>query len=602
MAACGLWVLGVAWTTPDARAQDAVPQRYAETVVVTATADPVRLGAVPKQVSVVTAEEIARLPVRTIADLLSYAGVDVRTRGPFGAQADLSIRGAGFGQVVVLVNGVRINDAQTGHHNADIPVPLSAIDCTEIVRGSGSSLHGADAVGGTINVITRRTTTRPVVRVSAGSFGLLEGEVSAGGSWTGVQESVSISARRTSGFTFDRELADLAASSQTGFGGRTTLFVSHLRKAFGANGFYGPSPSKEWTNQTLVSLQRTSTPGERWALTTVMSYRTHGDRFLWDVRQPAGFESRHRTHAATGVLKAQRAVSERTHLTAGAEVGADWMQSSTLGGHAYGHAGLFAEVRQAIGAASWLYPGLRYDAYSASGGSASPSLGVAISPAGPVTLRASVGRAFRIPSFTERYYRDPAHQADPGLGPEHAWTVEGGADWRAGAAWLVSGTVFRRWDQDLIDWVRPTATDTWRSANIRRVDTHGLEVAVRRPAGAAGTVALQYAYLDVRPDALDLLSKYTLDYARHRATASATVALPAGLVLGQRLDLVARMNAPRAWIWDARITRAFGELELSVEASNLLDRQYQEVRGVDMPGRWARVSLRWAAGGRAPGP
>ena len=84
------------------------------------------------------------------------SSVDVRARGERGVQSDFAVRGASFGQVLVLVDGVRLNDAQSGHHNGDIPVPLDAVERIEVLYGPASSLFGADAFGGTVNVITRR--------------------------------------------------------------------------------------------------------------------------------------------------------------------------------------------------------------------------------------------------------------------------------------------------------------------------------------------------------------------------------------------------------------------------------------------------------------
>ena len=89
-------------------------------------------------------------------------GVWVRQRGPFGSQTDISVRGASFGQTLVLVDGVRINDPQTGHHSGDLPVALEDIARIELLAGAGSSLHGADAVGGVINIITRREASGAV--------------------------------------------------------------------------------------------------------------------------------------------------------------------------------------------------------------------------------------------------------------------------------------------------------------------------------------------------------------------------------------------------------------------------------------------------------
>src|SRR3954470_2591690 len=145
---------------------------YRQTVVVTAAATPAELGTVSRSVTVITREEIAALPLASIADVLRLASsIDVRARGERGVQTDFAVRGAGFGQMLVLVDGRRINDAQSGHHNGDIPVPLDSVERIEVMYGPGSSLFGADAFGGTVNVITRQGAAPPSMTVGGGSFG-----------------------------------------------------------------------------------------------------------------------------------------------------------------------------------------------------------------------------------------------------------------------------------------------------------------------------------------------------------------------------------------------------------------------------------------------
>src|SRR3954468_7854383 len=179
---------------------------YRQTVVVTASATPAELGTVSRSVTVITREQIEALPLPSIADLLRLASsFDVRARGERGVQTDFSIRGAGFGQMLVLVDGARINDAQSGHHNGDIPVPLDAIDRIEVMYGPGSSLFGADAFGGTVNVITRTAPAAPSVTVGTGSFGAAQVRGEAGGVRGGLGESVAASFDRSGGFIADRD-------------------------------------------------------------------------------------------------------------------------------------------------------------------------------------------------------------------------------------------------------------------------------------------------------------------------------------------------------------------------------------------------------------
>src|SRR4029079_12879131 len=150
--------------------------------------------------------------------------------------------------------GVRLNDAQSGHHNGDIPVPLDAVERIEVLYGPGSSLFGADAFGGTVNVITRRVVESPSLVVQGGSFGLASGRGQAGFERGAVRESLAVSADRSSGFMYDRDFRTTIVRSNTALGSATNLSLSLLSKEFGANNFYGGNaPSREWTNQTLVA-------------------------------------------------------------------------------------------------------------------------------------------------------------------------------------------------------------------------------------------------------------------------------------------------------------------------------------------------------------
>ena len=178
VAAAVLVVVSAAGAT-GAAAQPPVPT-VSERVVVTGTAAPATAGAVGRTLAVVTADDLARLPVASVTDALRLLpGVWVRQRGPFGSQTDISVRGASFGQTLVLVDGVRINDPQTGHHSGDLPVALEDIARIELLAGAGSSLHGADAVGGVINIITRREAAAPSARLAGGDYGLVQ----SGAAW-----------------------------------------------------------------------------------------------------------------------------------------------------------------------------------------------------------------------------------------------------------------------------------------------------------------------------------------------------------------------------------------------------------------------------------
>lgn len=260
--------------------------------VVTAAARPVDLGSVTRLMTVITREQIARLPVQSVADVLRLASsIDVRMRGVGGVQSDFAVRVANFGQMLVLVDRVRLNDAQSGHHNGDIPVPLDAVERIEVLYGPGSSLFGADAFGGTVNVVTRRSVDRPSLVVEGGSFETATGRGEIGFERGAVREALAVSTDRSSGFMYERDSKATIVRSRTSLGARTSLSFSHLWKAFGANNFYGGNaPSREWTNQTLVTRRSSVSRGgwRRAGHTQVLRRRFDGARGVHRARHRCG--------------------------------------------------------------------------------------------------------------------------------------------------------------------------------------------------------------------------------------------------------------------------------------------------------------------------
>jgi iron complex outermembrane receptor protein len=566
------------------------PPTVKETVVVTATASPESLQHVGRTVVVLTGDELRQLPIVSIADALRLLGsVDVRSRGDHGVQSDLAVRGAAFGQALVLVDGMRLNDAQSGHHNTDVPVPLADVERIEVLLGGASSLHGADATGGTVNVITRRRGQPFLGEIAVGQHGFVDVSGTASAASREVEHRLSGSFSRSDGFMPARDHQIGQGRYQSTIGRDTTAALGFVDKRFGANGFYGPSPSREWTSQWLGSVQHRFSGADRWQAIADVSYRTHGDRFVYDEKNPSLSQSRHRTHAVSGNLRWHANVSTGTQISVAATGGRETIGSSNLGDHAFTRASAGVELRQAIGSRLVIHPGVRFDRYSDFGASWNPSMAVSGWVSNRIRLRASGGHAFRIPTFTELFYVDPNHQGAGALDPETAWSADAGAD-AFGGAWTAGVTVFGRWEDNVIDWVRPSASVKWRTANIRHLDAHGIETSAQRRLGA-GYLRVQYTWLTSQAPALDLLSKYALDYARHSLAASASRAWKT-VRFGGRAEAKWRVDARRYWTLDAQVSRAIQRTELFVQATNVFDRQFQEIRGVDMPGRWLTAGLR----------
>jgi iron complex outermembrane receptor protein len=558
-------------------------------VVVTATLTPVPLASLARSVTVVTREDLNSWGIGSVIEALRFVpGVDVRARGPRDVQSDFSVRGATFGQNLVLADGLRLNDAQSGHHNGEVPLPQVALDRIEVLTGGGSALHGADALGGTINVISRRGR-HSAARVAAGQHGFVDAQASVSVDPLPEGWMVSGWSSRSSGFTFDRDFAigGLAARGHTA--GGWIIDVRHQRRAFGANGFYGASPSKEWTDQTLASVSRTLTGGA-WTTTARGLYRNHGDHFRWDINRPGIAENRHRTDAAEASIQTSRTMAAGTTLTMGALGGGDWIESSNLGDRRYGRGGLFAEWQQALTARASLQTGLRFDTYSNFGHAWSPSIGAVASLTPRMRVRGSAARAYRIPTFTELYYSDPNSLGRPDLRAERGWTVDGGLDVDVNRRWTAALSVFRRWDEDVIDWVRENPTERFRATNVRDVTATGFEASLTRRWSHA-MLRLYYAGLRVDAPSLTFPSRYLLEYARHQSGGSLAVPVGLGARVALNVDHRHRVDGQSYDLVSLRVSRGWKRATWFVDTTNLLDEVYHEVAGVAMPGRWITAGL-----------
>jgi iron complex outermembrane receptor protein len=194
-----------------------------------------------------------------------------------------------------------------------------------------------------------------------------------------------------------------------------------------------------------------------------------------------------------------------------------------------------------------------------------------------------------MPTLTELYYHDPANLGSPDLRAERGWSADGGIDVTSGG-WMFSASPFIRWDQDVIDWVRATPSDLWRSTNVRDVTTQGVEVSASRRWRDA-LVRASYSRLFVDAPALRLQSKYVLEYARHSVGVAIAAPIGQGFRGSLSVDGRARLDGQRYTLVGAKLSRAVGRAGLFVEATNLLDVTYHEVAGVSMPGRWALAGI-----------
>jgi vitamin B12 transporter len=591
--------------------QAQVPQQLLDTVrVEVGSRASATLPTQTRGVEVIGAETLARLPVRSVGEALDWAlGLDVMPRSP--AQADVAVRGSSFEQVLVLIDGVRVSDPQTGHFHLNLAVPLAQVERIEVLRGVASALYGSDAVGGVINIVTRRGPAADVsLRGERGSFGTsaLAAAARAGGR---LRLDVAGDLQQSNGHRpgTDYRIMQGRLAVEAPLAGRTLrAHAAHAARDFGADGFYAAFPSYEETRTTTAGFAWLAAPGARGGVDVRASHRVHDDDFVLRREDPAFYRNLHTSTQTGGEVVGRLPLTSALQLAGGAEAFREALRSTNLGDREEHRAGVYGEAAVRPGRTTMLSAGLRSDWHSAYGHFAAPSLAGAWWPLGALRVRASLGRAFRAPTWTERYYRDPQNVGTPDLAPERAWSGEAGVEYMPlpGTRVGVAGWV-RRAD-GLIDWARmPGSDEPWRTRNVGSARFHGLEADAEATLLGLGWTA-QAAWLRFETeDAEGLTSKYALRPLTHTLSLGAGRTLPLGMDAtvrgryarraGTALDASASGcvvgAAERSFEVDARIVRRIRRANLFADVRNALDRHSCDIAARPAPGRALSLGVQW---------
>ena len=567
-------------------------------IVVTASRIPVAFSQLSRNVTVINSEDIEDAPVNSLPELLAYvAGIDVRRRGIEGIQADISIRGSTFEQVLILIDGIKVSDPQTGHHNMDIPLTLADIERIEILHGQGSSIHGPNAFGGVINIITKSAKGRKgEASLILGENSLSAGTLSLSFPWRDSAHTFSLERKKSSGYQYNTEF-DIStlyyhSAIETSFA-PFDFSIGYTDKEFGADSFYSNLYPNEWeeTETTLANL-RARFGVDQVVFEPKLYWRRHWDKFVLDRTVLNGFVNRHTTHVY-GTELDLHIQSSWYKLVLGGEIGEETIESTNLGDHSRTKQALFAEFQPDVGNKFLFDIGMRGDHYEGWGWEGSPSIGLGYRISPTLKVRTSVGHSLRVPTYTELYYDSPANKGNPDLRSEESWSYETGFDW-IGKGVSLGTTLFRREGQNLIDWVRQSSSDPWEARNIGEIDTDGLEILFKiKPcefdeSSAFSLVSIGYAYLNSDKVEDNLQSKYVMDYLRHQVSVGLNRSLPFNIRQTLKLSYEDRVNGDNYFLLDTRFSKEFERsgIEIFVKGTNLLDTSYQEVGGVPMPGRW----------------
>jgi Outer membrane cobalamin receptor protein len=504
-----------------------------------------------KMVTVLSREDIQAAAVHSINDLLKYAvGVDVRQRGEFGIQTDISVRGGTFDQITILLNGVNITNPQTGHHSAEFPVSMNDIERIEVLEGPAARVFGTSAFTGAINVVTKNDKRSHVAtNLMGGAYGLFGGGVRMNYTKGAFSNQISGSYNRADG---DRKNSDFGIG-RAYYQGTYSSEQADVRwqfgfsnQSFGANTFYSAAYDNQYEElrRYLVSVQA-ETKGRLRFTPTIYWNRTRdhfqlirgtntGENFhmndVYGVNLNAGFTTKlGKTAFGTefrneGILSTNlgKPLSEEQYVKVPGEEGIMFNKKDSRTNISYylEHNILLRQFTVSLGVMANMNTALdhKYRLY--------PGVDISYRPAENWKLFASWNKALRMPTFTDLYYKSPTLQGNIGLKPEETQAINIGARYRTA---IIDATVsgFYNKGKNMIDWVMYTAEDVYHSANFK-LDNMGVELSATfnfrsmiNENFLINKLHVSYAYIrQQRHDKTEIYkSNYALEYLRNKFVA-----------------------------------------------------------------------------------
>lgn len=578
--------------------------------------------------------DIAAFPVENISELLDYLpGIDIRQRGGNGVQADISMRGGTFDQVLVMINGVNITDVQTGHYNLDLPIDLSMIDHIEILQGTGSSLFGLSAFSGAINIITGQKseeTQEIKAMLTAGQNALYNANLGAKISSDNWTYSASGSYNRSDGYMYntDYEYGNLflQANGHNTASGKWNIQLGGQLKNFGANSFYSLAyPNQFEATKTLFGSVNWEKTFGRFNVAAAASYRTHYDRFelIRNMENAPAWYTGHNYHVTqsiSGQVKASY-FSSIGKTSAGIEIRDENIMSNVLGDSLNQTKTipftndsllfLFAKNRLNLNyfAEQSIYVGNWAASVGFSGNYNSMfkhnfcfGANASYNYAQNGNIYINLNRALRLPTFTDLYYQSATQTANPDLKPESSLTAEVGTKW-SGYGFKLQAAAYYRMGKNIIDWVKTAEEEKWHSMNHTQINAMGGEASLSYHYGYwLKNIAVSYSFCHLTKESGELISKYALDYLKHKLVFSLEHGIYKGFGASWQMayqnregiytDLAGQtQNYQPFWLLDGRIYWKNDNIKVFVESSNITNRHYYDYGGIMQAEQWLKTGI-----------
>lgn len=601
---------------------------------VTGTRAPLPADKAVRLVQVLDRQAIQASSAQSVNDLLKQvAGVDVRQRGAFGIQTDISVNGGTEDQLTVLLNGINISNPHTGHLTFDLPVNIDDIERIEVIEGGASRVYGCQAFSGAINIVTRTDNDNHLqAHAYGGSYGTAGANAGLTLTTSDFNNRLSGGYVRSDGGTYNDDFNKANAYWRGRYSSdhiQATIQAGLSTMNYGANTFYGTGSDSQYEENRRYLVSASAEYKGQVNIPVQLYWNRSLDHYVWMRANPEAYQNFHQTNVyganaganttwalgktAIGIeLRRENILSTRL----GKEL-PEGEQHKVPGHNAYykykdgrTNIGLYLEHNILIDNATISLGLLANDNTAVTGGMRLYP-GIDISwRLGQMKLFASFNQSLRTPTYTDLYYNGPGLEGNSQLKPEKS------TDWHVGATFTAEGfntqvKAFYRKGTDMIDWVKKTGETVYTTANSD-IDNIGAEMltsvdlARLLPSTPLRQLTLGYCYNFKHRVNTEQQASYAsrLTFLRHKLTATLQHNIFSHLDAQWNLTLKNRHgefdNAKTGQTQkygtfatlDLKLTWTRPHYSLYLQANNLTDYAYYDFANIQQPGLWFMGGLK----------
>lgn len=554
-----------------------------------------------RTISIITAEVIEDSPATNLAELLQQeAGIDIRRQGIYGMQADLYIRGGSFDQTLLLIDGIKVEDPQTGHHTLNIALPLEVIKRIEIIKGPAARIFGQNAFTGAINIVTKTNgDLKNNVGFQLGSYNQQHATATLGKSLDNTNVMGHASINSSEGYRYNTDFQNQNYFLKSSFNTKTTpidVIATFSERKFGGNQFYAID-AKEQYEETQSSLVGISTIIKRGDLkiSPQLYWKRNQDMYLYIRNNPSVYRNLHISNKVG--IQINSSYSSSFGVTGfGIDVAKVKMNSNRLGNRERWMGNFFLEHRfSLLDNRLDVTPGVAINYFSEFDFNAFPGIDLGYRINDSFRVYANAGYTYRVPTYNDLYYVGRQDIGNENLVPERAISEEIGLKY-FGDKLTASVAFFNRDSDNLIDYTKENEDDKWQSNNLKRLNSNGIEAQLSSPfklGQYTQSLSLGYTYLNEDLGTVKSnFSKYIINSLNQHLTANIKTQFSKNFSQSVVYKFADRANGENYSVVDVQLKLMINTLELTLTGNNIFNASYIETGIVPMPKGNVLVGLR----------